>query len=54
MRFKIEMECIVLKTIIVECESKEIARDNPWDHAIDEIETNQVDWEILSVSPEKE
>lgn len=49
--WEVEMECIVRKIIITDKCTKEEAQNNPWDHAEDEREIMQVDWEVLSVKP---
>lgn len=47
--FVVRMRCIVTKDVIVEnCTRKEAEKD-PWDHAVDEIEIDQDDWEVISV-----
>lgn len=48
-QFDVTMKCIVYKAVTVECETIEQARENPWDYAVDEMEMDQVDWEILSI-----
>ena len=52
-QFEVEMKCVVTKTVTVECETEEQARKNPWDHAVDELETRMEDWEVLSVKEDK-
>ena len=48
-QFDVKMKCVVYKTVTVECETREQAEQSPWEYVVDEIETDQVDWEILRV-----
>lgn len=48
-QFEVKMRCVVYKTVTVECDTIEEAESNPWDHAVDEMETGMDDWEVLSV-----
>lgn len=41
-QFEVKMKCVVYKTVTVECDTEEEAENNPWDHAVDEMETGQV------------
>ena len=49
----VSMRCIVHKDVYVSGCSEEEARSNPWDFASDEIETDQTDWEVIAVVPNK-
>lgn len=49
-QYIVKMECKVIKQLTVECETIEQAEDEPWDHVVDEMETDQIDWEVLDVS----
>lgn len=47
----VTMRVTLEKEIITDdCTEKE-AEDNPWDHAIDEQEKQQIDWQVTSVEP---
>ena len=48
-QFDVRMRCVVIKTVTVEGCTKEEARTNPWDYSVDEVESDQEDWEVLSV-----
>lgn len=50
--FSVTMECKVTKVVTVECETKEQAENNPWDYAVDEMEVDQLDWEVIKVEEE--
>lgn len=52
-QYEVTMECIVRKTVTVEGCTPEQARKDPWEYAVDEYETEQVDWEVLSVREAK-
>lgn len=52
--FEVKMRCIVEKLVTVQCDNEEYARKNPWEYAVDELETDQLDWEVLSVKCIKE
>lgn len=49
-QFLVKMECVVIKQVTCECETEEEAEENPWDHSVDEVEIEQVDWEVLDVT----
>ena len=46
----VQMECIVTKDVVIEDCTEEEAYSNPWDYAVDETETNQVDWKVIDVT----
>lgn len=52
-QFSVQMKCVVYKEVTYECETEEEARNDPWDHSVDERETEQIDWEVLSVKEDK-
>lgn len=52
-RYILTVKCIVMKSVTVLAESEEEARKNPWDGAEDEYETDQIDWEIISIKEDK-
>lgn len=52
-QWEVKMKCVVYKNVTCECETEDEARNNPWDHAVNEQETDQVDWEVLSVKEDK-
>lgn len=48
----VKMRCTITKSVYcVDCTEEE-ARTNPFDHAIEETETGQEDYEVQSVEPE--
>lgn len=47
--FEVTVKCEVIKTVIVDCERKEEAEANPFEHAVHEIETDQLSWEVQCV-----
>jgi hypothetical protein len=47
----LKMRCVVTKQVICEDCTEEEATEKPWEHATDEVEIEQVDWEVLSVLP---
>ena len=52
-RFTVEMVCKVRKSVTVECETEEQARADPWEYATDEMEIDQIDWEVMDVQEDK-
>lgn len=51
--YAVEMECVVRKVVICCDCTEEEARNDPWAHAEDETETDQLNWEVVSVTEEK-
>jgi len=49
MAYLVRMRCVVIKHVYCEDCDEEEARHNPFDHAVDETEVDQVDWEVTSV-----
>lgn len=47
----IRMKCTVTKEVITDKCTREEAEQDPWDHAEDEREIDQEDWEIKSLEP---
>lgn len=47
--YYVTMLCHVKKQVAVECETEDQARESPWDYAVEEWETDQIDWEVLDV-----
>lgn len=47
----VTMKCVVRKEVICDDCTEDDARNNPWDFAGNEMETDQEDWEVLSVKP---
>jgi len=47
--FIVEMTVTVRKSVVVEAESLEEAEEHPWEHAVDEIEIDMIDWEVDNV-----
>ncbi len=45
------MQCVVEKEVICDNCTKEEAKEQPWDFAVDEREVDQVDWKVTSVEP---
>lgn len=48
----VRVRCTVIKAIRCEDCTEDEAREDPFDHAVDETEVSQEDWEIESVEPE--
>ena len=53
-QFSVTMECTVKKCVTCECETEEEARTNPWDYAVNEIEIDQTDFDVIDVTDEGE
>ena len=51
--FLVRMRCTVTKDVVVEDCTRQQAESDPWEHAVDEIEIDQHDWEVLSVKENK-
>lgn len=49
----VRMRCVVIKEVCVDGCSESEAEHNPWNYAHEEIEVDQVDWEVLSVKENK-
>ena len=47
------LNCSVTKQVICENCTEHEAEENPFDHAIDETEISQEDWEVLEVKENK-
>jgi len=47
----VRMECVVIKDVYADNCTEEQARNEPFEHATDEIEVDMRDWEVKSVSP---
>lgn len=45
----VRMKCEVTKEVTCDNCTEEEARNDPWEHATDEHEIDQVDWEVESV-----
>ena len=45
----VRVRCVMVKEIVCEDCTKEEARANPWAHAIDETELEQIDWDVTEV-----
>lgn len=46
------MRCVVTKTVTLEDCTEEQALNNPWDHSVDEQESDQRDWDIERLEPQ--
>lgn len=47
--FIVSMRCVVRKEVVVTGCTRQQAETSPWEYAEDETETDQEDWEVLSV-----
>jgi hypothetical protein len=47
----VRVKATVIKDVVVEGCTEDEARENPWEHAIEETEVEQTDWEVRSVEP---
>lgn len=45
----VKMRCVVEKVVTCDDCTEQDAHLHPWDYASDELETDQMDWEVLSV-----
>ena len=52
-QFTVRMRCTILKIVTCEDCTEEQARDEPFEHAVDEHEADQIDYEVLSVTEDK-
>jgi hypothetical protein len=51
--WNVEMRCTITKQVHLSACTEEEANENPWDYADDEVETEQIDWEIVSMKEDK-
>jgi len=49
MQYAVKLRCVVEKMVTCDNCSKEQARKEPFEHAIDEFESDQIDWQVVSV-----
>lgn len=49
--FVVMVECKIIKQLTCEDCTEEEAEENPFEHATDEMEVSQEDWEVLEVRP---
>ena len=47
----VRVRCVVIKEVVCEDCTREQAESLPWDHAEQETEIDQVDWEVERVTP---
>lgn len=47
----VTMECTVRKSVVVENCTEEQAEEDPFNYAVEEVETEQIDWKVLKVEP---
>lgn len=47
----VTLRATVTKTVVCEDCTEEQAREQPYEHAVDETEQDQADYEVLSVEP---
>jgi hypothetical protein len=51
--WSVHIRCVVDKDVqLVGC-TKEQAYNKPWEYATDELETDMLDWEVLSIEEDK-
>jgi hypothetical protein len=48
-QFIVKLACKVTKQVICEDCTLEQAEEEPFDHAVDEVEIEQIDWEVIDV-----
>jgi hypothetical protein len=46
----VRARCVIVKQIVCENCTEEEARDDPWEHAVDETEIEQIDWDVTQVT----
>lgn len=51
--YTVRLRCTVHKIITCEDCTEEQARTEPYEHATDEMETEQIDWEVVDVQRER-
>ncbi len=49
----VELVCTVRKSVTCQCETEAQALTDPFGHAIEELEIDQMDWEVRSVKEDK-
>jgi len=54
MVYRVTVKCVVYKVLTCEDCTEEQARTDPWDHAVHEVEQDQLDWEVLYVKADEE
>lgn len=47
----VRLKCTVYKDVVCENCTEDQAEEHPYEFATDETETDQIDWEVLSVEP---
>jgi hypothetical protein len=47
--FVVKMKCTVIKEVICDDCTEEQATEQPWEHATQEQELEQTEWEVLDV-----
>lgn len=47
--YNVEMICTVRKLVTVECDNEQTAKNDPWEYATDEMEIDQINWEVVGV-----
>lgn len=52
-RFSVRLRCVVNKLVTCEDCTEEQARTDPFEHATSEVETDQVDWRVVSVEEDE-
>lgn len=45
----VTMDCKVRKSVVVEDCTEAEALESPWDHAVEENEVDQMDWDVVKV-----
>lgn len=51
-QYSVRMECVIIKIVTCEDCTEEQARTDPFSYSVDEMEADQLDWKVLSVTKE--
>ena len=49
MEYEVTMICKVRKVVTVQCDTKEQAMNYPFEFSTHELETDQLDWEVVNL-----
>jgi len=49
--WSLKIQCVVTKVVACENCTEAEARQNPWEHAVDEFEDDQIDWKVIAIKP---
>jgi hypothetical protein len=52
-KFAVTIRCVVKKVVTCEDCTEDQAWEDPFEFAVDEMEVDQIDWEVLDVKEDK-